>query len=226
MPSRPLRALAAGVHGRRRAAAISPCAPSRPWAGIAIAASRRPRPRCLRGPGSCRVPQCWRWLPVASASPRPVRDRAWRRRSKRCRRTRAVLHGTVRGLEALPGAADHARRRAIEGAPEPLQPAAAGAPARTTTPRSVTSGDLIEAAGLGPARAPPSYPGAWDMQRDAFFADLAGSGYALGPVALRVSAPSDANALDAAVCARRSTGGSKQCCAVLGWPGRGAAYRR
>ena len=29
--------------------------------------------------------------------------------------------------------------------------------------------------------APPAYPGGWDLQRDAFYAGLGGSGFALGP---------------------------------------------
>ena len=43
------------------------------------------------------------------------------------------------------------------------------------------------AAGAPPAESepgPPAYPGGWDLQRDAFYAGLGGSGFALGPAAV------------------------------------------
>ena len=53
---------------------------------------------------------------------------------------------------------------------------------RNTDPTPVEAGDPVRIRALIRPPAPPSYPGAWDLQRDAFYAGLGASGYALGPV--------------------------------------------
>ena len=55
----------------------------------------------------------------------------------------------------------------------------------------VATGDTIRVRALVRPPAPPAYPGAWDLQRDAWFSGHGGSGYALGPVErLAETAPS------------------------------------
>ena len=49
-------------------------------------------------------------------------------------------------------------------------------------------GDLVELRALLQPPAPPAYPGAWDLQRDAYFSGHGGGGTALGPVTLRAKA--------------------------------------
>ena len=46
----------------------------------------------------------------------------------------------------------------------------------------LTAGDTVRVRALLQPPAMPAYPGAWDVQRDAFFSGLGGGGYALGPV--------------------------------------------
>ena len=50
----------------------------------------------------------------------------------------------------------------------------------TPTQRTLATGDTIRVRALLRPPAPPAYPGAWDLQRDAFYSGLGGSGYALG----------------------------------------------
>ncbi len=96
--------------------------------------------------------------------------------------TRAtILTGTVRGVEILPDG----RRIAVAGARLDE-----GAPlARWLRVRlkrgddvDIRVGDTIRVRALLRPPAPPAFPGAWDLQRDAWFSGLGGSGYALGPV--------------------------------------------
>jgi competence protein ComEC len=51
-----------------------------------------------------------------------------------------------------------------------------------TTP--IQTGDQLQVRALVRPPEPPAYPGGWDLQRDAFYAGLGGSGFALGPVVL------------------------------------------
>ena len=102
--------------------------------------------------------------------------------------THAVtLSGVVRGVDPLPAG----RRLVLEAVR--LDPAApplrrlVRVRLRTGDPIVVATGDTVRVRALLRAPAPPAYPGGWDLQRDAFFAGLGGSGFALGP-AERVAA--------------------------------------
>ena len=93
----------------------------------------------------------------------------------------AVLTGVVRGVDILP----EGRRVTLSGVR--LTPDAAPL-ARTVRVRlrrgdagELAAGDRIQLRSLLRAPAPPAYPGAWDLQRDAFFSGLGASGYALNP---------------------------------------------
>ncbi|MGD0103878.1 MAG: ComEC/Rec2 family competence protein [Rhodopila sp.] len=91
-----------------------------------------------------------------------------------------ILTGTVRAVEALP----EGRRITIEpvyldNAAEPLR--------RSVRVRlqkkdlsEIDSGDSVRIRALIRPPSPPSYPGAWDLQRDDFYSGLGASGYALG----------------------------------------------
>ena len=93
-----------------------------------------------------------------------------------------VVSGTVRAVEHLP----EGRRVTFESARLNQD----GPPLRRTirvrlrkTDRGpLATGDTAQLRALVRPPAPPSYPGGWDLQRDAFYAGLGGSGYALGPV--------------------------------------------
>jgi len=52
---------------------------------------------------------------------------------------------------------------------------------RNTDPAVLAPGDTVRVRALLKAPSPPDYPGGWDTQRDAFFAGLAGYGFAIGP---------------------------------------------
>jgi competence protein ComEC len=92
----------------------------------------------------------------------------------------AVVIGTIRAVEALP-----------EGRRITLQPAwvdAAADPLRRSVrirlqnkdDGELSSGDSVRIRALIRPPPLPSYPGAWDLQRDDFYAGLGASGYALG----------------------------------------------
>ena len=55
--------------------------------------------------------------------------------------------------------------------------------------RPVRSGERIRVRAMLRPAAPPAFPGAWDMQRDAYFSGLGGIGYALGPAEHLGTAP-------------------------------------
>jgi len=90
-----------------------------------------------------------------------------------------VIVGRVRGVELLPVG----RRVTIEAAS--LND---GAPLarrlrvrlRNNDEAELETGDTIRLRALVRVMSPPAYPGGWDLQRDAFYNGLAGSGFALG----------------------------------------------
>ena len=60
---------------------------------------------------------------------------------------------------------------------------------RNTDESALAPGDMIQIRVLLRPPAPPAYPGAWDTQRDAYFAGLAGYGFAIGPAMRLHAAP-------------------------------------
>ena len=93
----------------------------------------------------------------------------------------SIVAGRVRMVEALP----EGRRITLETAR--LDDAAplrrnVRVRLRKTDLAPVATGDTIRVRAIVRTPAPPSYPGGWDLQRDAFYAGLGASGYALGPL--------------------------------------------
>jgi competence protein ComEC len=93
-----------------------------------------------------------------------------------------VIEGEIAATDTLPGGATRvtiAHPTLDGGSPAQrtirvrLRTADAGHPA---------DGDVVRVRALLRPPSPPAYPGAWDLQRDAYFSGLAGSGFALGPV--------------------------------------------
>jgi competence protein ComEC len=91
----------------------------------------------------------------------------------------ATFTGVVRATEMLP----EGLRVVIEapsvdgGAPLPRR---VRIRLRANDDIAVATGDTIRVRALVRTPAPPAYPGAWDLQRDAFFSGMGGFGYALG----------------------------------------------
>ena len=90
--------------------------------------------------------------------------------------------GTLRAVEALPDG----RRVTLEDVrlddgPLPL-PRFLRIRLRREDHAELNTGDTVRIRALVRAPGPPAYPGGWDIQRDAFYAGLGGSGFALGPV--------------------------------------------
>jgi len=99
-------------------------------------------------------------------------------------RRAAVLTATVLQAEALASGT-----RAVLGdvRPGPDAPPLARSfrlRLRPADPATLAAGDRIEVRALLRPPLPPVYPGAWDMQRDAYFAGQGGSARALGDVAV------------------------------------------
>ncbi len=92
-----------------------------------------------------------------------------------------VLTATVRGVEALPEGRRLMLDGAVLGEGEPIG-RSLRVRLRADDPAVIASGDTIRVRALVRPPAPPAYPGGWDLQRDAYFAGLAGYGTALGPV--------------------------------------------
>ena len=91
-----------------------------------------------------------------------------------------LVSGRIAVLDVLP----EGRRITIAA------PSLDGAPAlarsvrvrlRGTDAAVLAPGDLVRVRALLKPPSPPDYPGGWDTQRDAFFAGLAGYGFAIGP---------------------------------------------
>jgi competence protein ComEC len=96
--------------------------------------------------------------------------------------TRAtILTGVVRSVEALPDG----RRIALESVRldggDPLQ-RWLRLRLRNGDAQEIGAGDMVRLRALVRPPMPPAYPGAWDLQRDAWYSGQGGSGYALGRV--------------------------------------------
>jgi ComEC/Rec2-related protein len=91
----------------------------------------------------------------------------------------SIVTGTIRAVEPLP----EGRRITIlpawiDGAPEPLR-RSVRIRLQKKDDGDLGSGDSVRIRALIRPPALPSYPGAWDLQRDAFYSGLGASGYAL-----------------------------------------------
>ena len=90
-----------------------------------------------------------------------------------------VVSGTVLSVETLP----EGRRITLEAPSLDAGPALARRlriRLRANDPTEIATGDTLRVRALVRPPAPPSYPGAWDLQRDSWFSGLGGSGFALG----------------------------------------------
>jgi competence protein ComEC len=96
-------------------------------------------------------------------------------------RTATVLTGKVRSVELLP----EGRRVALEQVQldggEPIQ-RWLRVRLKKGDAQDIATGDTIRVRALVRSPMPPAYPGAWDLQRDAWYSGQAGSGYALGVI--------------------------------------------
>ena len=93
------------------------------------------------------------------------------------------VSGTVRAVETLA----EGRRVTLEGArldAGPLRARTFRIRLRRDDPARPATGDTLRVRALVRAPEPPAYPGGWDLQRDAFYAGLGASGFALGPIEL------------------------------------------
>jgi competence protein ComEC len=103
-------------------------------------------------------------------------------------RRAAQVSGLITAMEVLP-----AGRRVTLGAPSldggAALPRTLRIRLRDTDPATLATGDVIAVRALVRAPSPPGYPGGWDTQRDAYFAGIAGYGFALGAVRLVARAP-------------------------------------
>jgi competence protein ComEC len=98
-------------------------------------------------------------------------------------RTATIVAGTISDVEMLP----EGRRVTLAGpsldGDAPMARAVRirlrGADSGTFAP-----GDVLRVRALLRAPAAPSYPGGWDMQRDAWFGGMGGYGFAIGPAVL------------------------------------------
>jgi competence protein ComEC len=101
-----------------------------------------------------------------------------------------ILTGTVRAVEALPDG----RRIALESVQldggDPLQ-RWLRVRLRNGDAQEIGAGDIVRVRALVRPPMPPAYPGAWDLQRDAWYSGRGGSGFALGPLQRIGEAPSN-----------------------------------
>ena len=90
----------------------------------------------------------------------------------------AIVTGMIRAVEALP----EGRRVLIRPAAVDDVALRRGVRVRLQNKdgQDLAAGDTVRIRALVRPPAGPSYPGAWDLQRDAFYAGLGASGYALG----------------------------------------------
>ncbi|MGI4801719.1 MAG: ComEC/Rec2 family competence protein [Janthinobacterium lividum] len=135
-------------------------------------------------------------------------------------RTAVVLTGTVRALDILPDG----RRLVLDGVR-----LGTGDPVdrrlrvriKKGDQTSVVAGDQIQVRALMRPPAGPSYPGGWDLQRDAFFNGLGDGGTALGAVTVLDHHPP--SGLSATIQAARDAVGQRVMAAIPGSAGAIAA---
>ena len=90
-----------------------------------------------------------------------------------------VVEGRVRAVDALPqGSRVTLERPAIDGSPGGSR--LVRIRLRREDDQPVATGDTVRLRALLQAPSPPAYPGAWDLQRDAFFSGIGAYGFALG----------------------------------------------
>lgn len=92
---------------------------------------------------------------------------------------------------------------------------------RDGDPAAIAEGDRIRVRALVQPPSPPAYPGGWDLQRDAFYAGMAGYGFALGPAEVLGHYPRDGPA--AWLQSLRETIATRYQAALPGAPGAVAA---
>jgi competence protein ComEC len=91
-----------------------------------------------------------------------------------------IVTGTSRAVEPLPeGRRTTIQPAWLDTAPDPLR-RSVRVRLQKKDDGALDSGDSVRIRALVRPPAPPSYPGGWDLQRDAFYSGLGGSGYALG----------------------------------------------
>ncbi len=103
----------------------------------------------------------------------------------------SVIAGTVRMVESLP----QGRRITLEavriGETPERQHRTIRVRLRKNDLSPVMTGDSVQVRAIVRMPSPPAYPGGWDLQRDAFYAGLGASGFALAPLQrLAVGMPS------------------------------------
>lgn len=135
-------------------------------------------------------------------------------------RRAVVITGTAAALDILPvGRRVTLTAPSLDGAP-PLR-RTLRVRLRNNDPTEVQEGDTVRIRALVQSPSPPAYPGAWDLQRDAFFAGMAGYGFALGPIEVLAHRPRDGPR--AALQSLRETIATRFEAALPGAPGAVAA---
>jgi competence protein ComEC len=100
-----------------------------------------------------------------------------------------VVTGVVHAVEILPeGRRITIQPAFLDGAAQPLR-RSVRVRLRSADDGELQTGDSVSVRAVVRAPAPPSYPGAWDLQRDAFYAGLGASGYAVAAVERTELAP-------------------------------------
>ncbi|MDR3535051.1 MAG: ComEC/Rec2 family competence protein [Acetobacteraceae bacterium] len=92
-----------------------------------------------------------------------------------------IVTGTIRAVEILPeGRRITLEAARLDDAATPLR-RAVRIRLRKTDAGDFATGDTVRVRALVRPPSPPSYPGGWDLQRDAYYTGLGASGFALGP---------------------------------------------
>jgi competence protein ComEC len=148
-----------------------------PWAGVAVAlpliglAVRLPNLRWLIGPAAAAA-LGFTAAQFATARAPPIEADLPSHAT--------IVTGTIRAVEALPeGRRITIQPAVLDGAAEPLR-RSVRLRLQKKDDGEVSTGDSVRIRGLVRAPSLPAYPGAWDLQRDAFYSGLGASGYALG----------------------------------------------